>query len=140
MNLLYLTLVFPLAGFLLLAFSRGRWSENLAATVGVGSVGLSALTTVWVALDFFGARGDGAAVFTQTLWHWMAVGDFQIPITLSLDGLSLTMLSVVTGVGFLFISTPRGTCVGKRAIRAFLPTPICLSPACWCWCWRTTCC
>ncbi|CAJ0998227.1 NADH-quinone oxidoreductase subunit L [Sodalis praecaptivus] len=100
MNLLYLTLVFPLAGFLLLAFSRGRWSENLAATVGVGSVGLSALTTVWVALDFFGARGDGAAVFTQTLWHWMAVGDFQIPITLSLDGLSLTMLSVVTGVGF----------------------------------------
>ncbi|MEN3260565.1 NADH-quinone oxidoreductase subunit L [Sodalis endosymbiont of Spalangia cameroni] len=100
MNLLYLTLVFPLAGFLLLAFSRGRWSENLAATVGVGSVGLSALATVWVALDFFGARGDGAAVFTQTLWHWMAVGDFQIPITLSLDGLSLTMLSVVTGVGF----------------------------------------
>ncbi|MFT4463667.1 MAG: NADH-quinone oxidoreductase subunit L [Sodalis sp. (in: enterobacteria)] len=100
MNLFYLTLLFPLAGFLLLAFSHGRWSENLAATVGVGSVGLSALTTVWVALDFFGARGDGAAVFTQTLWHWMAVGDFQIPITLSLDGLSLTMLSVVTGVGF----------------------------------------
>lgn len=101
MNLLYLTLVFPLAGFLLLAFSRGRWSENLAATVGVGSVGLAALTTLWVGLDFHGARGDGAAVYTQTLWHWMAVGDFQIPITLSLDGLSLTMLSVVTGVGFL---------------------------------------
>ncbi|WP_074011947.1 NADH-quinone oxidoreductase subunit L [Candidatus Sodalis sp. SoCistrobi] len=101
MNLLYLTLVFPLAGFLLLAFSRGRWSENLAATVGVGSVGLAALTTLWVGLDFLGARGDGATVYTQTLWHWMAVGDFQIPITLSLDGLSLTMLSVVTGVGFL---------------------------------------
>ncbi|OZI14086.1 NADH-quinone oxidoreductase subunit L [Sodalis-like symbiont of Philaenus spumarius] len=100
MNLLYFTLVFPLAGFLLLAFSRGRWSENLAATVGVGSVGLAALTTLWVALDFLGTRGDGAVVYTQTLWHWMAVGDFQIPITLSLDGLSLTMLSVVTGVGF----------------------------------------
>ncbi|RLR17350.1 NADH-quinone oxidoreductase subunit L, partial [Sodalis-like symbiont of Bactericera trigonica] len=100
MNLLYLTLVFPLAGFLLLPFSRGRWSENLAATVGVGSVGLTALTTLWVALDFLGARVDDAAVYTQTLWHWVAVGDFQIPITLSLDGLSLTMLSVVTGVGF----------------------------------------
>ncbi|KYP95478.1 NADH:ubiquinone oxidoreductase subunit L, partial [Sodalis-like endosymbiont of Proechinophthirus fluctus] len=100
MNLLYLTLLFPLVGFLLLAFSRGSWSENLAATVGVGSVGLSALTTVWVALDFFGTRSDGAVVFTQTLWRWMAVGDFQIPITLSLDSLSLTMLSVVTGVGF----------------------------------------
>lgn len=33
MNLLYLTVLFPLIGFLLLAFSRGRWSENLSATV-----------------------------------------------------------------------------------------------------------
>lgn len=31
----------------------------------------------------------------------MSVGTFNIPLTLTLDGLSLTMLSVVTGVGFL---------------------------------------
>jgi NADH-quinone oxidoreductase subunit L len=30
----------------------------------------------------------------------MQVGDFNIPVTLTLDGLSMTMLSVVTGVGF----------------------------------------
>lgn len=100
MNLLYLTLLFPLAGFLVLSFSCDRWSETLVATVGVGSVGLSALTTVWIVLDFFGARAEGAVVFTQILWHWMAVGDFQIPITLSLDVLSLTMLSVVTSIAF----------------------------------------
>lgn len=100
MTLLYLTLLFPLVSFLLLAFSHGRWSENLAAVVGVSSVGLSALTTVWVALDFTSACTTGSTVFTQKLWHWMTIGDFQIPITLSLDGLSLTMLSVVTGVGF----------------------------------------
>ncbi len=29
----------PLIGFVLLAFSRGRWSENVSAIVGVGSVG-----------------------------------------------------------------------------------------------------
>lgn len=28
MNLLFLTFVFPLVGFLLLSFSRGRFSEN----------------------------------------------------------------------------------------------------------------
>ncbi|MCR7473686.1 hypothetical protein NTA05_26190, partial [Pseudomonas aeruginosa] len=39
MNLLPLTFLFPLVGFLLLSFSRGRWSENLSALVGVGSVG-----------------------------------------------------------------------------------------------------
>lgn len=39
MNMLALTIIFPLIGFVLLAFSRGRWSENLSATVGIGSIG-----------------------------------------------------------------------------------------------------
>lgn len=39
MNMLALTIILPLIGFVLLAFSRGRWSENVSAIVGVGSVG-----------------------------------------------------------------------------------------------------
>lgn len=39
MNLLFLTCLFPLLGWFLLAFSRGRFSENLSALIGVGSVG-----------------------------------------------------------------------------------------------------
>lgn len=100
MNLLYLTVLLPLIGFLLLAFSRGRWSENLSATVGVGSIGLAALVTVYVGMDFLSQRAAGVQVFNQNLWNWMQVGDFNIATTLTLDGLSLTMLSVVTGVGF----------------------------------------
>ncbi|MBE8597793.1 NADH-quinone oxidoreductase subunit L [Xenorhabdus sp. BG5] len=101
MNLLYLTILLPLLGFLLLAFSRGRWSENLSATIGSGSVGLAALVTFWVAIDFLTQDGAGGLVYSQTLWNWMAVDNFSIPVNLVLDGLSLTMLSVVTGVGFL---------------------------------------
>ncbi|KQN55113.1 MULTISPECIES: NADH-quinone oxidoreductase subunit L [unclassified Erwinia] len=97
MNLLYLTVLFPLIGFLLLAFSRGRWSENLSATVGMGSVGLAALVTLYAGVDFF---NNGQQVFNQALWTWMQVGNFKIDVNLTLDGLSLTMLSVVTGVGF----------------------------------------
>lgn len=101
MNLLYLTILFPLLGFLLLAFSRRRWSENTAATVGVGSIGLAALTTCWVAIDFFAQHHEGGVTFfNQHLWTWMAVGNFDIAFRLALDGLSLTMLSVVTSVGF----------------------------------------
>ena len=37
MNLLFLTLLFPLIGWFILAFSRGRLSEGAAAIVGVGS-------------------------------------------------------------------------------------------------------
>ncbi|MFV8925618.1 NADH-quinone oxidoreductase subunit L [Serratia fonticola] len=101
MNLLYLTILLPLIGFLLLAFSRGRWSENTAATVGVGSIGLAALVTVYVAIDFLGQKAAGVQLYEQSLWNWMSVGDFNVGVTLVLDGLSLTMLSVVTGVGFL---------------------------------------
>ncbi|AOR59475.1 NADH-quinone oxidoreductase subunit L [Pectobacterium parmentieri] len=101
MNLLYLTILFPLLGFLLLAFSRGRWSENTSATVGVGSIGLAALVTAWAVVDFMGQQHSGGVTFfNQHLWTWMTVGNFDISVTLVLDGLSVTMLSVVTGVGF----------------------------------------
>ena len=100
MNLLFLTCLFPLLGWLLLAFSRGRFSENLSALIGVGSVGLSALTAAWVIWQFNVAPPQGGA-FNQTLWQWMNVAGFAPSFTLHLDGLSVTMLGVVTGVGFL---------------------------------------
>ncbi|KFX69124.1 NADH-quinone oxidoreductase subunit L [Pseudomonas taeanensis MS-3] len=99
MNLLYLTVLFPLLGFCVLAFSRGRLSENLTALIGVGSVGLAALTGLLVGWQFFTtAPVDGA--YVQTLWQWLAVDGFTPSVSLRLDGLSLTMLGVVSGVGF----------------------------------------
>ncbi len=100
MNLLFLTCLFPLLGWLLLSFSRGRFSENTSALVGVGSVGLSALTAAWIIWQFNATPPEGG-VFTQVLWQWMSVAGFAPSFTLYLDGLSVTMLGVVTGVGFL---------------------------------------
>ena len=100
MNLLFLTFVFPLIGFLLLSFSRGRFSENLSALIGVGSVGLSAATAAYVIWQFNVAPPEGGA-YSQLLWQWMSVDGFAPNFTLYVDGLSVTMLGVVTGVGFL---------------------------------------
>ncbi|HEN8711509.1 MULTISPECIES: NADH-quinone oxidoreductase subunit L [Pseudomonas] len=100
MNLLFLTFVFPLIGFLLLSFSRGRFSENLSALIGVGSVGLSAAVAAYVIWQFNVAPPEGGA-YSQLLWQWMSVDGFAPNFTLYLDGLSVTMLGVVTGVGFL---------------------------------------
>ena len=100
MNLLVLTLVFPLLGYLLLAFSRGRLSENQAATIGVGSVALSALISAWIALQFMTTPPEGG-VHTLQLWQWLDVAGLKASVGLYLDGLALTMLCVVTGVGFL---------------------------------------
>ncbi len=99
MSLLPLTFLFPLLGFLLLAFSRGRFSEKVSAVIGVGSMALSALTAASVTFEFLAQSVRES--YSQVLWTWMQVGNFVPRIALHLDGLSLTMLCVVTGVGFL---------------------------------------
>ncbi len=85
MSLLYLTFLFPLLGWLVLAFSLGRFGERTSALIGVGSIGLSALTTLWVGIDFLGNPPRGASMSSAcgngwrwatlpraSRWHWMA--------------------------------------------------------------------
>lgn len=96
MNLLALTIVFPLAGSLVLSFFP-RMPDRAAATIGAGSVGLSALVSASIIYGF-SAHGEA---YGQTLWTWVSVGDFTPAFALYLDGLSATMLGVITGVGFL---------------------------------------
>ena len=100
MNMIFLTFVFPLIGFLLLSFSRGRWSENLSALIGVGSIGLSAIVAAYVIWQFNVAPPEGGH-YTLVLWQWMSVEGFKPNFALYVDGLSITMLGVVVGVGFL---------------------------------------
>ncbi|MCI0749441.1 MAG: NADH-quinone oxidoreductase subunit L, partial [Nevskiales bacterium] len=99
LDLLFLVFVFPLAGFVILAFARGRLKETPAAIIGVGSVGLSALLTVLLGVEFLRQPPPDHA-YTQVLWTWMHVGNFAPQFALRLDALSLTMLGVITGVGF----------------------------------------
>ncbi|RYZ82806.1 MAG: NADH-quinone oxidoreductase subunit L, partial [Moraxellaceae bacterium] len=100
MNQLYLTILFPLIGFLILVSARKRLSENVAAIVGVGSVGLAALFAGLAGYDFLN-NAPASGAFVQPLWTWVNVAGFAPAFNLHLDGLSLTMLGVITGVGFL---------------------------------------
>ncbi|MDA3923004.1 MAG: NADH-quinone oxidoreductase subunit L [Salinisphaera sp.] len=97
MSLLALTIVFPLLGAITLSLFP-RMNDGLAATIGAASVGLAALTTA-IVMIFWGTAGGYP--YIQTLWQWVSVGDFQMNFALYLDGLSITMMGVVTGVGFL---------------------------------------
>ncbi|NHB57574.1 NADH-quinone oxidoreductase subunit L [Acinetobacter shaoyimingii] len=98
MSLLALTILFPLIGFVLLAAGRNKLPESVAAIIGVGAVGLSALFALIAGMSFV---GSGEAVYVQHLWTWFNVGGFAPGISLQLDGLSLLMLGMITGVGFL---------------------------------------
>jgi len=97
MNSLALIPAFPLISAVLLMASTGRLPRQLAALLGVGSIGLSAFCVASVAQQFL---ADGQ-VREITLWTWMAVDNFTPGIAFYVDGLTIVMMSVITGIGFL---------------------------------------
>ncbi|MDX9974974.1 MAG: NADH-quinone oxidoreductase subunit L, partial [FCB group bacterium] len=108
LNLLWLVPALPLAGALLLIAFGGAMERRTVAWVGAGSVGLSFLVALLCALSF-GSTAPSYH-FTQTLWTWMSVADltpqndvvgFSPDFGFYLDPISLVMILVVTGVGFL---------------------------------------
>ena len=100
LHLLWLIPAFPVAGFLVLATLGKRMPRKMAATVGSGSIGLSAVVAFLIAGSFISSPPQGNS-YTQALWTWMDVGGFHPKISLYLDALSLVMILVVTFVGFL---------------------------------------
>jgi len=100
MRSLWLIPVLPSVSAALLALFGSRLSRKAAGTLGVGSIGLSALVAILVALNFWNAPPAGNS-YTQVLWTWIEVAGFEPQIGLYLDPLSLVMVLVVTFVGFL---------------------------------------
>lgn len=100
LQLLWLIPILPFASFFILAIAGSRISHRSVAVIGAGSVGLSALLTAIIGIAFIVSPPDGYA-YSQTLWTWMTIGGFIPEIALVLDPLSLVMIFVITGVGFL---------------------------------------
>ncbi len=98
LQLLWLIPTFPLVGFLLLVLTSGKLPNQKVQIIGVGSIFLSALLTTMIAIEYL---NKPISAYVQTLWVWMDVGGFQPKVALYLDHLSLIMLFVITGVGFL---------------------------------------
>ncbi len=98
LDFLWLIPTLPLLGFVILILARGKMPKPWVSIIGAGSVGLAAVITAIIAFEFLNGE---ATYFQQTLWVWMEAGNFKPGFSLYLDGLSLSMLFVITGVGFL---------------------------------------
>ena len=90
--------LFPFLGFLILVFSSQRFSRPLAPWIGIGSVGISALLVSLIGFEFLNGPMQP---YRLVLGSWLAMGDLSVPFGFYLDALSMTMLFVVAGVGFL---------------------------------------
>ncbi len=96
---IWLILLFPLAGFLINGLF-GRWlPKSVAGVVGAGTIFASAVMAVSLFLKM--QAGTTPVPMTYTLFDWIKVGGFSIPFAVLIDPLSIVMLLIVTGVGFL---------------------------------------
>jgi NADH-quinone oxidoreductase subunit L len=75
-----------------------RFSKTIVNTIALGSTALSFLWALKTALAFL---ANGAQPILEQYGVWMRAGDFSVPFALYVDQLSMVMLLVVTGVGFL---------------------------------------
>ncbi len=90
--------LFPLFGFLVLALLGTRFSKKLVSWVGIGSVAISAALVALIGFEYL---SGSLQPYHLVLGSWMEVDNLLVPFGFYLDALTLTMLFVVTGVGFL---------------------------------------
>jgi NADH-quinone oxidoreductase subunit L len=94
---LWLIPVLPLAGAAINGFFGRKSSRQAVSTVGLLFSGAAFAMALWVAVQF----SSLALPYHEFLAHWIRSGNFSADFAFYLDQLSLVMLLVVTGVGFL---------------------------------------
>ena len=100
-ELIYLTVVLPLAGFLINGiFGTKIKNEKLIGAIGSGAIGISFLIVLGAFFETLGLPVDQRQKIVS-LFTWLSVGKLNVSIAYQVDQLSLVMALVVTGVGFL---------------------------------------
>src|SRR6202161_719440 len=94
---LWILPILPLAGAAINGFFGRKASKNAISTVALVFSGAVFLAALWIALSF----SSVSAPYYCDLAHWLRSGSFQVDFSFYVDQLSLVMLLVVTGVGFL---------------------------------------
>lgn len=87
----------PFLSSVLLILTAGRLPRRVVASLGAGSVGLAAIVVLMIGLQFM----PSGTPYTVHLWTWMSVGNFAPGFTFYVDQLTVVMMSIITGVGFL---------------------------------------
>jgi NADH-quinone oxidoreductase subunit L len=98
-----LIIIIPALGALANFFWGGMLTERVSALVGIGAALVSFVIAVLLFFFLMGTHGQTAVVDPPLLDGWIridAIG-LNLPWQLRVDGLSVTMMLVVTGIGSL---------------------------------------
>jgi NADH-quinone oxidoreductase subunit L len=94
---LWLIPVLPLIGAAINGLFGRRFSRQIVVAIALTFSGAAFAMALWVAAQF----STSGAPYVDHLAQWIRAGDFHADFAFYLDQLSLVMLLVVTGVGFL---------------------------------------
>src|SRR5690349_7953117 len=105
----------PLSGFLLIALLNKQLRQWLVALIACSSV----LFSFILSIALFFALGDDQTSFTLTAFDWITAGNFSVSFALLVDPLSILMMLIITGVGFLIHVYSTGYMHGDEGFNRF---------------------
>jgi NADH-quinone oxidoreductase subunit L len=92
--------LFPLLGFIYVAFNVKRLSPVVTSVVACGSILFSFLTAIYLFAFLLQLPAEERSI-TITLFDWIKTGSFTASLSFLIDPLSSIFLLIITGVGFL---------------------------------------
>ena len=92
--------LFPLLGFLVNASFGRRLSKTISGGVACAVMAASFAVSVMAVWQLTGLPVEERAI-EQTVYTWIASGDFVLDLTLRVDPLSAVMILVISGIGSL---------------------------------------
>lgn len=117
-DLVWLIPCFPLLGFLINGLIAAEFPERLIGWIGSLSVGASFVVAVLIFFELLG-MDPGARSVEVIVYTWIPSGNFQVPVGFLVDPLSMIMLLVVTGVGFIIHVYSIGYMHGESGFRRY---------------------
>ena len=97
---LWIIPLLPLLGAAVNGIFGGRWPKNAITAVALSSTTLAFLAALEAVREFL-ALSPGEIPWIKTYFTWISAGGFQADFALQADQLTVVMLLVVTGVGWL---------------------------------------
>jgi NADH-quinone oxidoreductase subunit L len=98
---LWIVPLLPLLGAAVNGFFGAKWPNKFVNAVAIGSTGLSFLCALEAVREFFDYFGQNNQPFRKEFFTWIAAGNFRAGFDLQMDQLTVVMVLVVTGVGWL---------------------------------------
>jgi NADH-quinone oxidoreductase subunit L len=114
----WITLFAPAAGVLAITLAGTRIPRRAAGLVAAGSTFVSFVAAV-VAFVLLLAEDAEERSHSSTLWTWLSAGDLKVGFEIAIDPLSVFMMLVVSGVGFLILSYAVGYMAGDEEERRY---------------------